>query len=153
MTGWKRVFSNCFYVLNPNIKSFLLLVEWNIIKHKTICVFVTWTIICHCCKSRLEISLWYVRAYGLLKESVFQLFLDIKSFFLLVKWKIMKHKIVGVFVTWTIICHCYKMRLEISFWYVRTYGLLKVSVFQLFWCAESKYQIILAFDWVEDHLT
>jgi len=26
------VFSNCFDVLNPNIKSFLLLVEWKIFK-------------------------------------------------------------------------------------------------------------------------
>ncbi len=45
MNYWRRVFSNCFDVLNPNIKSFLFLVEWKIIKHKTICVFVMWTII------------------------------------------------------------------------------------------------------------
>jgi len=45
MNYWKRVFFNCFDVLNPNIKSFLLLVEWKIIKHKTICVFVTWAIL------------------------------------------------------------------------------------------------------------
>jgi len=45
MNYWKRVFSNCLHVLNPNIKSFLLLVEWKIIKHKTIWVFVMWTII------------------------------------------------------------------------------------------------------------
>jgi len=45
MNCWNRVLSNCFDVLNPNIKSFLLLVEWKIIKHKTICVFVMWTII------------------------------------------------------------------------------------------------------------
>jgi len=37
----KRVFLNCFHVLNPNIKSFLLLVEWKIIKHETICVLAT----------------------------------------------------------------------------------------------------------------
>jgi len=43
MNYWKRVFSNCFDVLNQNIKSSLLLVEWKIIKHKTICVFHTWT--------------------------------------------------------------------------------------------------------------
>jgi len=35
-----RVFSNCFDVLNPNIKSFLLLIEWKIIKHRIISVFV-----------------------------------------------------------------------------------------------------------------
>jgi len=40
MSCWNRVLSNCFDVLNPNIKSSLLLVEWNIIKHKIICVFV-----------------------------------------------------------------------------------------------------------------
>jgi len=41
MNFCKRVFSNCFDVLNLNIKSFLLLVEWKIIIHKIICVFVT----------------------------------------------------------------------------------------------------------------
>jgi len=45
MNYWKRVFSNCFDVPNPNIKSFLLLVEWKIIKHKTVWFFVMWTII------------------------------------------------------------------------------------------------------------
>ena len=45
MNYWKRVFSNSFDVLNPNIKSCLLFVEWKIIKHKIICVFVTWTTI------------------------------------------------------------------------------------------------------------
>jgi len=45
MNYWKRHISNCFDVLNPNIKLCLLLVEWKIIKHKTICVFVMWTII------------------------------------------------------------------------------------------------------------
>jgi len=45
MNCWNWVLSNCFDLLNPNIKSFFILVEWNIIKHKTICVFVTWTII------------------------------------------------------------------------------------------------------------
>jgi len=45
MNYWKRVLSNLFDVLNPNIKWFLLLVEWKIIQHKIICVFVTWTII------------------------------------------------------------------------------------------------------------
>jgi len=42
---WNRGFSNCFDVLNPNIRLFLLLVEWKIIKYKTICVFVMWNII------------------------------------------------------------------------------------------------------------
>jgi len=35
------VLSNCFDVLNLNIKSFFILVEWNIIKHKIISVLVT----------------------------------------------------------------------------------------------------------------
>jgi len=46
MNYWKRVLSNCFDVLNPNIKLCLLLVE-------------------------LEISFWCVRAYELLEWSVF----------------------------------------------------------------------------------
>ena len=37
MNCWNRVLSNCFDVLNPNIKSFFILVEWNIIKHNNMC--------------------------------------------------------------------------------------------------------------------
>jgi len=36
----KDIVYNCFDVLNPKHKSFQLLVEWNIIKDKIICVFV-----------------------------------------------------------------------------------------------------------------
>ena len=50
MNYWNRGFSNCFDVLNPNIKSFLLLVECKIIKHKTICVLLCEPSFCHCCK-------------------------------------------------------------------------------------------------------
>ena len=49
MNFWKRVFSNCFEVLNANQIMFVL-IEWKIIKYKLVCVFITWTIICHCCK-------------------------------------------------------------------------------------------------------
>jgi len=36
---------------------------------------------------------------------------------------------------------------------MRAYELLKQSVFQQIWCAESKYQIMFALGWVEDHQT
>jgi len=50
MNCWNTVFSNCFDVMNPNIKSFFILVEWDIIKQKIVSVLVTWTIIFHCSK-------------------------------------------------------------------------------------------------------
>jgi len=46
-----------------------------------------------------------------------------------------------------------KQQIHISTSSVWACELLKESVFQLFWCAESKYQIIFAFGWVEDHQT
>jgi len=43
--------------------------------------------------------------------------------------------------------------LEISFWCIIAYELMKASGFQVFWCNESNYQIIFAFGWWEDHQT
>jgi len=107
MNYWKRVFSNCFDVLNPNIKSFLLLVEWKMIKHKTICVFVMWTIILSCCKVGWELvsDMWEHMNYWkrVFFNCVDLVNLIIKSFLLLVEWKNIKHKTICVFVTWTII--------------------------------------------------
>jgi len=109
MNYWKRVFSNCFEVLNPNIKSFLLLVEWKIIKHKIICVFVDWTIM-HCVTAVIvgrELVSGLCEHMNYWKR-VFSNCFDVmnpntKSFLFLVECKIIQHKIICFFVTWTII--------------------------------------------------
>ena len=100
MNYWKRVFSSSFDVMNPNIKSFLLLIEWKIF-------LLVEPSFCHCCTVGW-FSFWCMRVYELMKESVFQLFWCAESIYqiilLLVEWKIFIHKIIcGFFVSWTII--------------------------------------------------
>ena len=73
MNYWKRVFSNCFDVLNPNIKSFLLLIESRFSNNIIIRIFILEQWFCHCCKVTW-ILLWCVIAYKLWKECGCQLF-------------------------------------------------------------------------------
>ena len=136
---------------------FCFSVEWKIIKHKIFCVFVTWMTICHCCKSRLEISFSCVWAYELLKESVFQLFWcadQISSHFCFWlsgrSWNI-KPYVFLLLEPW--FGHCCKVIWKLVSDVFEHMNYWKKWVFQLFWCAESKYQIIFAFGWVEDHKT
>jgi len=103
---WNRVFSNCFDVLNPNIKSFLLLVEWKTIKHKKYVLVLCEPSFCHCCKVGYKFvssvcehrSCWN----RVLSNCFDVLNPNIKLCLLLVEWKIIKHKIISVFVMWTI---------------------------------------------------
>ena len=110
MNYWKRLFSNCFDVLNPNIKSFLLLVEWKIIKHKTISFLLCEPSFCYCCKIGWELvsDVWEYMNYW---KRVFSNCYDvlnpnIKSFLLLVKWKIIKHKIICFLLLEPSFYHC-----------------------------------------------
>ncbi len=107
MNYWKRVVSNCFDVVNPIIKSFLLLVECKIFKQEMIRCFMLEPWCCHCCKVTWELvpSVWEHMNYW--KRVVSNWFdvlnPNIKLLLLLVEWKIIKHKIICVFVSWTII--------------------------------------------------
>ena len=107
MNYWKRMFSICFGVLNPNIKSFLLLVQWKIIKHKIVAVLLLEPSFGHCCKVdwKLDSDMWeqmdnwkrvFFNCFDVLNP-------NIKSFFILVEWNIIKQEIISILVTWTII--------------------------------------------------
>ncbi len=101
------VISNYLHMVNPIVKLFLLLVEGKIFKQLIVSIFHTWTIYYHCCKVTWKSvsGVWEHMNYckKVFSNCVDVLNPNIKSFLLLVKWKIIRHKIVSVYVSWTII--------------------------------------------------